>query len=85
MKPADIALFTLCLCAPALADPPADRAAAPEPTVAALLALQRSGQLAATQRQTLPGDAQARVWQRYLDSFTRPIPTRYVDDAFKEK
>jgi hypothetical protein len=85
MKPVDIALLALCLCAPALADPPVDRAIAPQPTVAALLALQRSGQLAATPRQTLPGDAQSRIWQRYLDSFTRPIPARYVEDAFKEK
>ena len=72
---------------PAAADPrPTDNTAAESAThVAALLALQRAGIQASPHPQTLPGDAQSRVWQRYLDSFAHPIPANYIEHGFKEK
>lgn len=42
------------------------------------LELQRSGK-AAGPAQRLSGAAEARVYQRYLDSFTHPIPEFYTE------
>lgn len=86
MRPADIFFLGLCLSLPALADEHSTQsttATSPAHEVAALLELQRSGRLASPYRQTLPGDAQSHAWQRYLNSFTHPIPPRYIDDKFK--
>lgn len=77
-----LAVLALCLPLPAPAEPPHDDP--PVSPVAELLALQRSGRAASPHRQSLPGDAQTRVWKRYLDSFTHPIPSRYIDHGFKE-
>lgn len=88
MRPVDILCLGLCLSLPALADErgaQASAAALPAHEVSALLELQRSGRLASPYRQTLPGDAQSRAWLRYLNSFTHPIPPRYIDDKFKTK
>lgn len=43
-----------------------------------MLELQRSGK-AAGPAQRLSGAAEARVYQRYLDSFTHPIPEFYSE------
>lgn len=43
-----------------------------------VLELQRSGK-AAGPTQRLSGAAEARVYQRYLDSFTHPIPEFYTE------
>lgn len=43
-----------------------------------VLELQRSGK-AAGPAQRLSGAAEARVYQRYLDSFTHPIPEFYTE------
>jgi len=61
------------------------QATEPAVDVAALLEMQRSGQYASTTQQTLPGDAQSLAWKRYLESFSHPVPERYINDAFREK
>jgi len=78
--------FLLLLSGATLAVPADDNAQhAPQPnaSIATLLELQRSGALASTPRQALPGPAQTRAWQRYLDSFSHPIPAHYIDESFK--
>lgn len=86
MKPASVLLLALCLPLPALAAPPPDQRAEPAPSsVAALLQLQRSGELAPAQRQTLPGAVQTKVWQRYVDSFAQPIPESFIGRTFTDK
>lgn len=44
------------------------------------LELQRSGDQASTQRQPLSGPIADRVYQRYSDSFSHPIPEYYTAD-----
>jgi hypothetical protein len=41
------------------------------------LELQRSGQAASPQRQTLSGEAMSKIHERYIKSFTHPIPASY--------
>lgn len=53
-------------------------------SVARLLELQRSGRLATPRPQTLSGEVQSRVYRRYLESFTHPIPDDYIDLEFAE-
>ena len=43
----------------------------------AWLALQREGGQASLNKQPLSGPAMENIHQRYLDSFTRPIPERF--------
>lgn len=43
------------------------------------LDLQKNGQQASSHKQTLSGPAAARVYQRYLDSFSHPIPEYYSE------
>lgn len=49
-----------------------------------LLELQRSGRIASRQRQSLSGEVQSRVYDRYLQSFTHAIPDAYIDLSFAE-
>ncbi len=51
-------------------------------SVQGMLALQRSQQLASPHRQYVSGDVQARIYRRYLESFSHPIPERYIDTRF---
>lgn len=80
--------------APAAA--PADAAAAaPAPVAAPVagqglgsqtrfwLATQASGVSSVTEERPMPGEAATLVYQRYLTSFTHPIPERYESDTFK--
>lgn len=43
------------------------------------LELQKNGQAASTHHQTLPGPAAAQIYQRYLNSFTHPIPEYFSE------
>ena len=77
--------------------PAADAAAAPVATPVAApvagqgfgwatrnwLAIQTSGAYAVTEDRPMPGEAATLVYQRYLNSFTHPIPERYEKDSFK--
>lgn len=46
------------------------------------LSLQRSGQAASTQPQPIPGPVADKIYQRYQDSFSHPIPEYFAaDDA----
>ena len=49
-----------------------------------LLELQRSGRMASREEQTLPGKAQTKIYQRYIDSFGHPIPETYISEDFSE-
>src|SRR5882757_8826127 len=46
------------------------------------LATQTSGVSAVTDERPMPGEAATLVYQRYLTSFTHPIPERYESDSF---
>ncbi|MCB5184473.1 DUF3613 domain-containing protein [Methylobacillus gramineus] len=46
------------------------------------LALQREGEQASPNKQTLSGPAMDNIHKRYLDSFTRPIPERFDPGQF---
>jgi|GEM_PF-3449998 len=82
-------VFFLCAAlntqAKPLPPPPATQEPAPTASVAELLEIQRCGQLASSHRQSLPGGAQSRTWQRYLDSFSHPIREHYIDESFGGK
>lgn len=43
------------------------------------LELQKNGHVASPNQQTLPGPAAARVYERYLNSFTHPIPEYFSE------
>lgn len=47
------------------------------------LATQTSGVSSVTDERPMPGEAATLVYQRYLNSFTHPIPERYEADTFK--
>jgi len=47
------------------------------------LATQTSGTYAVTDERPMPGEVATLVYQRYLKSFTHPIPERYESDSFK--
>ena len=47
------------------------------------LATQTSGISSVTEERPMPGEAATLVYQRYLNSFTHPIPERYESDSFK--
>jgi hypothetical protein len=46
------------------------------------LATQASGASSVTDARPMPGEAATLVYQRYLNSFTHPIPERYESDTF---
>ncbi|MDB5974810.1 MAG: hypothetical protein JWR07_1570 [Nevskia sp.] len=46
------------------------------------LATQTSGVSAVAEERPMPGEAATLVYQRYLTSFTHPIPERYESDSF---
>lgn len=43
------------------------------------LELQKNGHAASPNKQTLPGPAAAQIYQRYLNSFTHPIPEYFSE------
>jgi len=47
------------------------------------LETQASGAYAVTDDRPMPGEVATLVYQRYLNSFTHPIPERYESDSFK--
>ena len=51
---------------------------------AQLLQLQRSGKVASRHEQTLPGEAQSKIYERYINSFGHPIPQTYINEDFSE-
>ncbi|WP_230086054.1 DUF3613 domain-containing protein [Halomonas sp. 328] len=60
----------------------APRVTAGSRSVQGMLELQRSQQLASPHRQHVSGDVQARIYRRYVESFSHPIPERYIDTRF---
>ncbi|MEX1667671.1 DUF3613 domain-containing protein [Zhongshania guokunii] len=48
-----------------------------------LLAQQSSGQNASSQEQHLSGKVSTEVYNRYVKSFSHPIPERFGSDSFK--
>jgi hypothetical protein len=48
---------------------------------AAWFDLQRSGVAASAHRQSLPGDAMEKIYKRYIDSFSAPIPVRFPKET----
>jgi len=46
------------------------------------LATQSSGAYAVNDARPMPGEAATLVYQRYLNSFSHPIPERYESDTF---
>lgn len=50
----------------------------------AWMELQTSGAAASAVERPMPGPVAERVYQRYLDSFTHPIPDRFEREAFSE-
>ncbi|HWY26179.1 MAG TPA: DUF3613 domain-containing protein [Nevskia sp.] len=49
------------------------------------LATQTSGASSATDARPMPGEVASLVYQRYLNSFTHPIPERFEADTFSTK
>ncbi len=47
------------------------------------LATQTDGTYAVSDERPMPGEVATLVYQRYLKSFTHPIPERYESDSFK--
>ena len=47
------------------------------------LATQTSGTYAVSDERPMPGEVATLAYQRYLKSFTHPIPERYESDSFK--
>ncbi len=82
MKSIPIALLLAGLCAaPAWAGAAAEAAAPPAGDVPggaarSWLQLQADGSQASARRQTLSGETMDRIYNRYLRSFTLPIPAR---------
>ncbi len=86
MKTIPIALLLAGLCAaPARADQAAEPATPagdiPGATARGWLQLQADGGQASARRQTLSGEAMSRIYDRYLRSFTLPIPARMTSAA----
>ena len=50
-----------------------------------LLEVQRSGQNASTEEQYLSGKVNTLIYERYVKSFSRPIPERFSSDTFTEE
>ena len=46
------------------------------------LSTQASGSSAVTEERPMPGEVATLVYQRYLQSFTYPIPLRFTSDSF---
>ncbi|WP_444985831.1 DUF3613 domain-containing protein [Halomonas mongoliensis] len=55
---------------------------APGDATRRLLEQQRAGHYASSNDQWLSGDVQREVYRRYVNSFSRPIPERFIDDGF---
>lgn len=57
----------------------------PSTVTGRLLAAQASGELASTEDQYLSGKVRKEVYQRYVKSFSHPIPARFAKDSFKSE
>ncbi|MFT5033261.1 MAG: hypothetical protein ACI89D_000088 [Bermanella sp.] len=83
-----IALATLCQLGFASPDGVRDTAELMQSqqtrSTAQLLQLQRSGKLASRQEQHLPGSAQTKIYERYINSFGHTIPETYISEEFSE-
>lgn len=86
-----LALIFLCLSSAAIADKDEEAANAElllqtqqTTATANLLQLQRSGKFASRNEQRLPGRAQTKVYERYINSFGHPIPETYINEEFSE-
>ncbi|AKH69583.1 Protein of unknown function (DUF3613) [Spongiibacter sp. IMCC21906] len=71
----------LLLAAPAFATPP-NHKSEPQTATAKLMAAQRSGELASGNEQYLSGKARSEIYQRYVKSFSQPIPDSFIDETF---
>jgi hypothetical protein len=49
------------------------------------LTTQTSGASSVTDQRPMPGEAASLVYQRYLNSFTHPIPERFEADSFSTR
>ena len=80
-----ITLSSLCAAGPDSVRDPSEllNSQRSSPT-AQLLELQRSGRLASRQEQRLPGPAQSKIYERYINSFGHPIPETYISEEFTE-
>ena len=67
---------------PAAASDQGQRATLGASSARELLDLQRSNRLASPNRQHVSGEVQARIYRRYIESFTHPIPERFIDPGF---
>ncbi len=80
-----LTLCSLCLATPeAVRDPSALLKSQRSSPTAQLLELQRSGKLASRQEQQLPGAAQSKIYERYINSFGHSIPETYISEEFSE-
>ncbi|MEX1666130.1 DUF3613 domain-containing protein [Zhongshania arctica] len=57
----------------------------PQTATHRLLDVQRSGQNASTEEQYLSGKVNTQIYERYVKSFSRPIPERFSSDTFTEE
>ncbi|MFT6156629.1 DUF3613 domain-containing protein [Zhongshania sp.] len=57
----------------------------PQTATHRLLEAQRSGQNASTEEQYLSGKVNTQIYERYVKSFSRPIPERFSSDTFTEE
>ena len=61
------------------------REKAEQTATARLMAAQRSGDLASDNEQYLSGKTRTEIYQRYVQSFSRPIPETFIKDTFKSE
>lgn len=75
--------LALLLSAPVLAlAGPGDKT--PRTATERLLTAQRSGELQTQDEQYLSGKVRTEIYQRYVKSFSQPIPDSFAKDSFKE-
>lgn len=82
MKRYIVTAAALLLSIPAVAAPPAHNSE-PQTATARLMAAQRSGELESSNEQYLSGKARSEIYQRYVKSFSHPIPDTFIDKSFK--
>ena len=85
--PAMLLLSASVLSATAFAEPEViyTQNATPQTATHRLLDVQRSGQNASTEEQYLSGKVNTQIYERYVKSFSRPIPERFSSDTFTEE
>tara|TARA_R110001592_G_scaffold6774_13_gene36863 strand:+ start:3174 stop:3443 length:270 start_codon:yes stop_codon:yes gene_type:complete len=85
--PATLLLSASVLSATAFAEPEViyTQNNTPQTATHRLLESQRSGQNASTEEQYLSGKVNTQIYERYVKSFSRPIPERFSSDTFTEE